>query len=739
MKNRSILSLIAIIGVTWITWNHPGYCQSKSDTTTVVMIPESTQIPGAQPSEAQTFPQFINYQGYLTDSNGSPVTGSVVLRVSIWDAEQGGRQWWSEENSCEIYQGYFAIELGKTTPLPTGLFAGENRWMQLVINDETLQPRKQIASVAYAMYTQNAGTLDGHPSDRFYLKDEANLHSQNSIDAAKLGGHPANSYLIRSQIEAGFVMKGLNNSISSEMIVDGTIQRQDIGFPMSSGDITAIVALNGLDGGGTSGDVKVGLNEVYRTGQAFDDRFVRKNEAGVVTSAMIQDETIGSVDIKNGSLLPADMGFVVGTINGVVAGSGLNGGGTAGTVNLALNSEFQSGSAYDARFVNVSEPNSVNSQMIVDGEITSADIKNGTLQREDMGFEISGIMSVTGSNGILTNTTNGAVTVQLQSAYQNGSAYDSRFIIKNEASSVSSAMIVDGTIQPRDLGFEPGDITSVQTSVTSGLTGGSFSGDVNLSLQSQYLSGDAYMAKFVSHGQPNAITGSMIKDGEVMSNDLAFQSIKGEHLINPFHFESIQLQQPLFSVRNNGNSENAIGIDVRGYDALRATGTRTGIHAEGSLYGVYAKATGTAGYSLYVEGKAFCSNGGWGDLAEYMPSEHRISPGDVVIIDSEHAMRIRQCDRPYDTRVAGVVSTNPTITVGTLKDGAANYPLALAGVVPCKVTADVPIYAGDLLTTSAVPGYAMKATDPQIGTILGKALEPLKNGRGIIHVLVCLH
>jgi hypothetical protein len=49
-----------------------------------------------------------------------------------------------------------------------------------------------------------------------------------------------------------------------------------------------------------------------------------------------------------------------------------------------------------------------------------------------------------------------------------------------------------------------------------------------------------------------------------------------------------------------------------------------------------------------------------------------------------------------------------------------------------------PIHPGDLLTTSDMPGYAMKATDPKIGTILGKAMGTLESGTGVIEVLVTL-
>ena len=73
--------------------------------------------------------------------------------------------------------------------------------------------------------------------------------------------------------------------------------------------------------------------------------------------------------------------------------------------------------------------------------------------------------------------------------------------------------------------------------------------------------------------------------------------------------------------------------------------------------------------------------------------------------------------------------------------------VALLGIVPVKVTAENgQIQPGDLLTTSSAPGHAMKAKPVVIngveiyptGAILGKALEPWKQGPGVIKVLVTL-
>jgi hypothetical protein len=66
-------------------------------------------------------------------------------------------------------------------------------------------------------------------------------------------------------------------------------------------------------------------------------------------------------------------------------------------------------------------------------------------------------------------------------------------------------------------------------------------------------------------------------------------------------------------------------------------------------------------------------------------------------------------------------------------------PLAVVGIVPCKVSAENgPIRAGDLLVTSSRPGHAMRDDSAQAGTIVGKALDAMPSGTGVIKILVSL-
>jgi hypothetical protein len=126
-------------------------------------------------------------------------------------------------------------------------------------------------------------------------------------------------------------------------------------------------------------------------------------------------------------------------------------------------------------------------------------------------------------------------------------------------------------------------------------------------------------------------------------------------------------------------------------------------------------------------------------------SEENIPKGAVVIIDEDHPGRLKLSDRAYDKRVAGIISgangIQPGITLsqqGALEGG---ENVALSGRVYALADATgEPIRPGDMLTTSTTPGHVMKASDSaqSYGAVIGKAMSSLKEGRGLVLVLVSL-
>jgi hypothetical protein len=168
------------------------------------------------------------------------------------------------------------------------------------------------------------------------------------------------------------------------------------------------------------------------------------------------------------------------------------------------------------------------------------------------------------------------------------------------------------------------------------------------------------------------------------------------------------------------------GIDVRGQARVGS------LMALGSLS--VGGSSDFTGYASFLGGHTPDA----GDVAEHLRAD-KVEAGDVVVIGPEG--KLAKCAQECDTAVAGIVSTKPTLNVGNLQAAGGTAPLALVGVVPCKVDATrAPIKPGDLLVSSGTPGHAMKCTSkrPAAGTVIGKALEGLEKGTGVIQVLVTL-
>ena len=136
---------------------------------------------------------------------------------------------------------------------------------------------------------------------------------------------------------------------------------------------------------------------------------------------------------------------------------------------------------------------------------------------------------------------------------------------------------------------------------------------------------------------------------------------------------------------------------------------------------------------------------GGSDLAEPFDMEPDVEPGTVMIIDPDQPGKLKVSGEPYDLKVAGIVSgaggVNPGLTLrqeGVLEG---HTSVAMAGRVYCRAEAlSRPIHPGDLLTTSTLPGRAMKASDRSRshGAIIGKAMSALEQGTGLVLVLVNL-
>lgn len=110
----------------------------------------------------------------------------------------------------------------------------------------------------------------------------------------------------------------------------------------------------------------------------------------------------------------------------------------------------------------------------------------------------------------------------------------------------------------------------------------------------------------------------------------------------------------------------------------------------------------------------------YADLAENYAPDKNYEPGTVVVFGGEKEITVTS--ESHDTRVAGIISTNPGYLMNATAEG---IPVAFTGRVPCFVKG--PVNKGTVLVTSSIPGVA-QAIDFSLykpGVIIGKSLEEI--------------
>ena len=110
----------------------------------------------------------------------------------------------------------------------------------------------------------------------------------------------------------------------------------------------------------------------------------------------------------------------------------------------------------------------------------------------------------------------------------------------------------------------------------------------------------------------------------------------------------------------------------------------------------------------------------YADLAENYQADDTYEPGTVLVFGG--SAEVTATNKTHDTRVAGVVSTNPAYLMN--KDSG-NTSLGLTGRLPCMVKG--PVDKGTLLVTSDTPGVAQALNDAYYkpGCVVGKSMNTL--------------
>jgi hypothetical protein len=665
-------------------------------------------------------PQLISFQGKLYNGDGNPLTGQHEITFRIYNVETGGAHVWLETINVDCDNGLYTVILGQTALINLD-FDGQY-WLGVqVTGDDELSPRYRLVSVPTAFRAQvanqvswtnltdvPAGFADG-TDDVGAAGGVSQIDAGTGIDVTNPTGPTATVAADigtgADQVAAGdhdhdsdYVNEGQVNSITTGMIVNGTIQQEDLSFtPGADGDWT----MNGDDIYRESGNVGIGT-----TSPAYS-LHIRKVNTGNWIAGI---HNMGSGTGDHGLVVRADGGdpFLVQSGTANVLNAKQN-----GYVGIGTNSPDAGlhvvGPGWPASFlfIDANGGNYDTGIRLLDSGVTRWHLFNDhalgdvlRIEPEDSYGSLPIAILQNGNVGIGTTSPESKLDVV-------GSSSNSIVKVTNTNSSGHGVHCsYAGSAGEGFLCYSGGPRNAGVCGRTTDATGVYGSANIGTGVYGESDAGWGVYGKSDSnhgvHGESSSGTGV---SGESSTGNAGYFLAKSDNpsealvIFSAGSGDLIEARTPgfLFSdvefrVTNNGN-----------------------VQADGS----------------YTSPAA--------DFAELVEANGKFEPGDVLVIGSNGNFCLS--NEPNSPLVAGIYSARPGFVGGASTEEDENdgkIPMAINGFVPCKVTMENGnVRPGDLLVSSSTPGHAMKAVNPKPGTIVAKALES-SDSDGLIKVLVAL-
>ena len=687
-------------------------------------------------------PQLINYQGRVAVGTVN-FDGSGQFKFALVNGD-GTTTYWSNDGTSTagsqpanavtltVTKGLYSVLLGDATlpnmtVVPATVFANADVRLRVWFNDGTIgtqlfTPDQRIAAAGYAMIAASAQTVpDG------------------SITATKM----ADGSVTTAKIAAGAVT---NAQLATGAVANATLANSGItitagtglggGGAVSLGGTVALTnaGVRSLAGGGgitvnaATGTITLGSNA---TSANIAGTIVQRDASGNFSAGTIT----GTFSGNGAGLVGVPAGSVTGVIAlpvttsssvGVITQNGFNLLHTFGTNNFFAGSRAgnfnTTGSSNTASGVSALSSNTTGSSNTATGRDA---LFNNTVGISNTANGFSALRSNTTASG---NVAIGVNALYSQSFSNSNSLWDSN----NVAVGISALE----TNQPTSTANGKNN-TAVGTATLRANTTGA---------QNTALGGSALFSNTV--GANNTAIGYNVLTGNTTGIQNTATGISAlENNLSGNNNTAVGISA--LESNSTGNNNTALG---NGAGRLLTSGSNNiaignaGVVGESNTIRIGTPGTQT---TAYIAGRLIIpilTITGGADVAEPFPmSTKEIPKGAVVVIDDKNTGELKLSERAYDQRVAGIVSgangINPGIALhqeGALGGG---QNVSLSGRV--YVLADAAfgsIRPGDLLTTSDTPGHAMKATEPNRaqGAVLGKAMSPLKEGRGVVLVLVTL-
>jgi hypothetical protein len=120
-------------------------------------------------------PHEINYQGMLTDNEGTPLNGNYDILFKIYNHPSSGAMQWQElQENVLVEEGIFNVVLGSVNPINLSFYEVERYWLDITVEGEHMPSRINFTSVAFAYRAETAdfahfaaGVTEDYSDDRY--------------------------------------------------------------------------------------------------------------------------------------------------------------------------------------------------------------------------------------------------------------------------------------------------------------------------------------------------------------------------------------------------------------------------------------------------------------------------------------------------------------------------------------------------------------------------------------------
>jgi hypothetical protein len=764
--------------------------------------PQSAEAPAA--SAPTPVPALVPLAGVAADAHGKPLDGEVTITFRIYSDEQSGDVLWSETQTVALDSaGHYKAELGALSPdgIPIAIFeTGEARWLEAQVAGQPAQPRVLLASVPYAMKAANAELLSGHSAGEFVTREQLSeqLAGTSRALSATGGDHPDTSPSGSGTANTVPLWASSSKLGDSAITQLGTAAAPRVGVgtstPASTLDVNGATTLRGsvslpaaTGATATAGTVSPTLSMTGSSfksgGAAVAQRFgwrvePQSNNTVNPSSTLTLLYSAGGEGLANTGLALNPNGQISfaagqtfpGTLASVSASAPLTVTTSGGAVSMGLNTSSLQGTLNGA-YAQLGAANTFKQNQAMNQGLTVAGTASANLVNSATGYQLGGVLFASGNSGTQNVSLGFSSSPSEAGGFNVGIGPGSLGAIAGGESNIA----VGAGAMPANVGG------SNNTAIGSATLSANLNGNDNVAL------GVAALLSHPSGSNNTAIGNDALKfwpagNSNTAVGNLAGYTINGQPggTQNTFigywtKSEGTAALTDATAIGANAivGESNALILGGTGGDAVDVgIGTATPFNdyaldveattnsqidsgvvvnaGGGNLY--LGMTNGKHKFRVDTDGVAYADGGyqsSGADFAESVAvrgSRSKYEPGDLLAIDPGGQRRLALARTPYSTLVAGIYSTKPGMLasphgIDDSRPSTTEVPLAVVGIVPCKVTAENgPIHVGDMLVTSSRPGYAMKGTrrSRMLGAVVGKALEPLPRGTGLIQVLVTL-